>query len=420
MIAAFLLALAQSPPDVVVFVMDDVSTMDLALYGGPVSCPNLEALAAQGVNFTRAYANPTCAPSRRSLLAGHWWLTGNGFGCPGDSPDANTPQPSEAFLPEVIPHTSGVVGKWHLGTDPLGISSEIAPGRHGFDRWAAGSHGNVPSCGGDDYTEWLRVDAGPGYAYVAISTAYEPKAVRSAFVSGWPVSASPKFALVSPNLAHAPYHAPPPSVLPPGYVVGGTVRLKFEAMIAAYDFLLGQMLAVVDLQTTLVVVVGDNGTPPQVSTDKAKGTTFERGVRVPLVMAGLPVNAPGRSVGELVHLVDIWATLADVGSGSIPGGSPWPLVGVSLRPILEDAPHPPIREWALLGTGWGTPGGEAASIRSDGTKLRVVDLDGDGFSDTTALYDLTTDPTEDINRDADPAYAFRFVEHMAWLSQALP
>lgn len=424
MIAALLLSLAQTTPDIFVYVLDDVAAADLALYGGPVSCPNIEALAAQGVSFTRAYSNPTCAPTRRAMLTGHWWVTGNGSPCPGDGADQNSPTLAEAFLPEVLSsYLSGLVGKWHVGVNPYGLANELSPIAHGFDFWRAGSPSNVNECGGSSYTNWLRVDADfTGHHEALLTTTHEGIAARQAFVSGWPAASSPKLAVVCPNLAHAPFHAPPDSILPPGYVVAPGPRGRYEAMIVASDFLLGQMLAKVNLATTIVVVVADNGTPPSVAPNsaKAKGTTFERGVRVPLVVAGLPVNAPGRSVGDLVHVVDIWATLIEVGSGSVPGGSPWEPAGVSLLPYLADQAHPDPHEWVLVGSRWGATNGDVASVRSDLTKLRALDAAGDGISEAMEFYDLVSDPGETVNLIADPAWGFKIVEHMAWMAQALP
>lgn len=424
MILSLLLLVAQSPPNLVVFVMDDVAAADLALYGGPVSTPNLEALAAQGVTFTRAYANPTCAPTRRAMLTGHWWVTGNGFSCPGDSGDTNTPLLAEAFLPEaLLSYSSGIAGKWHLGVNPYGLPNELAPIAHGFDYWSAGSPTNVVECGGASYTSWLRIDSDfTGTYQSSTSTTHEGIAVRQAFVSGWPVVPSPRLAIVCNNLAHAPFHNPPASLLPQGYTVPNTQRGRYEAMILAWDTLLGQMLSVIDLQSSLVVVVGDNGTPPAMAPvqTKAKGTTFERGIRVPLIVAGPLVNAPGRSVGELVHVVDIYSTLVEVGSGSVPGGSPWPEAGRSLVPYLANVANPAPHEWVLSGARWGDVDGDIASVRSDLTKLRQLDDDGDAVADRLEFYDLATDPNETVNLASDPAWGMAIVEHIVWASQALP
>jgi len=407
--------------DLVLLVLDDVAAADLALYGGPVPCPALEGLAAQGVRFTRALANPTCAPTRRALLTGRWWLTGNGPSCPGGSIDPHTPALGSLVLPASLPasYTAGLAGKWHLGVNPvLGWPDERAPIAHGFDFWAAGSPTNVGDCpAGGDYTAWLRVDAQAGWHTSATSGVHEAIAVRSAVVTGWPVVPAPRLAVVSANLAHAPFHAPPPGLLPPGYVVGPGPRGRYEAMVAAADGVLAGVLSVVDLSTTLVVVVGDNGTPPNVAPvgSKAKGTTFERGVVVPLVIAGGPVVG-GRVVDELVHVVDVGATLLDAAGGSTAG-----LDGVSLLPLLRDDPGwAAPREWALVGSRWGSTDGDVASVRSDGTKLRQLDADGDGVVESLEFYDLLSDPDEMVNLVSDPSWGFSVLEHLAWTAGALP
>lgn len=406
------------PPDLVLVVLDDIAAADLALYSGPVACPNLETLAAGGVRFAWACANPTCSPTRRALLSGAWWVTGSGVQCPGDVAGPETP-PVGSLLPALLPAawTSGLAGKWHLGANPLGGAAERAPIVQGFDFWSAGSPSNVLECGGSSYTSWLRVDAQAGWHVAGPSAQHEAAAVRQAFVSGWGMVPAPRLAVVAWNLAHSPFHAPPTTMLPPGYVVAPGPRGRYEAMIAAGDFLLGGLLAAVDLGSTVVVVVGDNGTPPNVApvAGKAKGSTFERGVRVPLVIAGGPVVG-GRVVDELVHVVDIAATLLDLaGSGSTAPD------GVSLLPILRDDPGwQAPREWALVGSRWGSTDGDVASVRSDRTKLRMLDPDGDGVVDSMEYYDLAQDPDELVNLVSDPARGPEVVEHLVWASQAIP
>ena len=60
------------PPDVVVYLADDLSALDLPIYGGSnIATPAIDALAADGMVFDRAFvASPACAPSRAALLTG--------------------------------------------------------------------------------------------------------------------------------------------------------------------------------------------------------------------------------------------------------------------------------------------------------------------------------------------------------------
>jgi arylsulfatase len=406
------------PPSCVIFVLDDVASADLSLYGGPIRTPNLDKLARAGVLFTRAYANPTCAPTRRSLLTGHHWVAANGEACVAAG--ARTPKSSEVLLPEALPlHKSMLVGKWHLGGDPEGGRWECAPVTHGFDLWLAGSAGNVRNCDGLNYWQWTRADAGPEGCASTTSTTNEPIAVRSAFLENWKKSER-WLAVVCSNLAHEPFHSPPRNLLPRGHVVPDKLRGQFEAMVMAQDTLIGQMMAAVDLSTTLVVVVGDNGTPPKVAPgrNRAKETTFERGVRVPLIVAGAPVVSPGRVSGELVHVVDVWKTVIDVCGGSL-GETPHPSASVSLVPVLRDEPHEPLHEAVFFGWQWGAPGGEVAAVSRAGLKLRQVDENGDRVADVEELYDLTQDPNETRNLAGDASHAAALGELRAEIERSV-
>jgi arylsulfatase A-like enzyme len=382
MLAALLLALA--PQDALVIVLDDVGLLDLERG----VTPHLAALAAQGIEFTRCYANPTCAPSRMSLMTGHWWTTNTGSACV--PADALTPRLAELFPPERLPaHTTALFGKWHLGGNRRGGPWERAPKTQGFDHWLAGSAANLNACGGTSYSSWLRVEND----VARLSTAYQPDVVRDALVTNWPLAPSPRLAYVCTALAHSPFHPPP------GYSPFLPQSARYDAMLAYLDATVGAMLAAVDLEETLVIVVGDNGTPPQYAPDpnRAKATTFERGVRVPLLVAGGPVRAPGRTSDQLVHIVDLYQTVLDWG-GARPVRTPYPVAGRSLLPILlgHDAP---LHSWVICGDLWKIPGveGDRCIVSADGFKLRQLDHDGDGTPDSEELYDLVADPDETRN-----------------------
>src|SRR5262249_41112018 len=142
---------------------------------------------------------------------------------------------------------------------------------------------------------------------------YEPPFIRDELLEWWNRTRGSRLAVWAMSLAHPPIHRPPSEELPPGYPIFLTsVRARYESMLASADLHLGQVLTDVDLATTLVIVVGDNGTPPDAAPDqrRAKGTTFERGIRVPLVVAG-PGVPHGTVSDKLVHIVDLLPTILD-------------------------------------------------------------------------------------------------------------
>lgn len=134
---------AERPPNVVLFLVDDLGWTDLGCYGSRFyETPNIDRLAEEGVRFTNAYAAcHVCSPTRASILTGKYparlhltdWLPGR-----KEFPfqklqnaDINQHLPFEdTTLAEALKangyHTA-IFGKWHLGEEP----SE--PVKHGFD-----------------------------------------------------------------------------------------------------------------------------------------------------------------------------------------------------------------------------------------------------------------------------------------------
>ncbi len=415
------LALAQTagrpqvPASVLIFTLDDIANVDVSTYGGPALTPTLDMLAAQGVRFLNHQASPTCAPTRRELLTGKFWWTGNGIACA--LPEANTPAASEVLLPEAMPsYSSALLGKWHLGGAPSGGAWELAPIEHGFDFWLDGMPANVTECGGTGYSNWLRVTASATGHSSEISTQYSPAVTAVDFVQLWPTATEPRLAVVGINLAHAPFHVPPPYALPAGYPTPVTARQKYEAMIVAYDRAIGSMLSVVDMERTLVVVVSDNGTPPNVAgvdSSRAKGTTFRRGVNTPLIIAGACVVNPGRLSTALVCPADVFATAVAVAGGG------QAVDGVSLLPILQDQAGFVAHDLVLCGNAWGSPDGDVAAV-SLAYKLRRLDPDGDKAIDSEELYDLAADPGELVNEIQNPNLQSVAESMRAWLGARLP
>lgn len=402
-------------PSVVVYVLDDVGMPDTDHLRAQGKMPHLEMLAAQAVDFRNAYANPTCSPTRWCFQTGHWqtWCRGDPCSSPAFVPL------SERFLPEEVPATAStaMVGKWHIGASPdPAYPWECAPWLHGWDHWYAGSGANVTACGGG-YSFWDRVD---DCQLTLNVTSYEPRAVTDIVTLGWNSVAGQKLAMVCPNLCHIPLHRPPNNLLPPGYpqTLPGP-KPKFEAMLIASDALLGQMLTAINLADTVVIVIGDNGTVETAAPEpmRAKGTTYERGVRIPFLVAGAGIVNPGRVSNQLVHAVDLYQTVID-----LMHGAPQTRIsdGVSLVPTLLDQAQPPPHDFVLLGQEWTTPGGDVAAVSRFGVKLRWVDVDGDRNPETEQLFDLSLDPLEFVNLVADPLYADDLAELRAFMDAALP
>ena len=109
-------------PNIVFFVMDDVGVDQMKLYGfggdSPSRLPNIEAIAAQGVVFTNAWAMPDCSPSRATFFTGRLPQRDHVVN-PIEAPDLANSQvsPYAMTLPKLLKrkgYINGLIGKMHL------------------------------------------------------------------------------------------------------------------------------------------------------------------------------------------------------------------------------------------------------------------------------------------------------------------
>jgi len=402
--------------DILLVIADDVGHADVE----EIPTPNIDLLAAQGLSFERAFANPVCHNSRRSLTFGRYWIDSRGTYC--DPPNQYTPGAMLSLpkLAQAMGYRTALFGKWHVGSNPDG-PYELAPQFHGYDVWRAGVATNAADshCGRfGGYFNWRRVDDG----VTTQSHEYIDTAVRDEFLAWWSSTRGPRLGVVAFQLGHEPFHEPPSELLPVGTPPATTVREKYEHMVQALDTLVGQVLSVAGPED-LVLFLGDNGTPQDVAPEprRAKTTTFERGIHVPLTVRAPFVKA-GQRTSSLVHVADVLATLAALGGRKASSEH-----SISFLPVLLD-PARTTRSFVLCGKRQGPHRrvlGDEPSIdvcvRSQRYKLRLEgEVGEEGEEDETheEFYDLWSDPEERVPLDlADPRHARALAWHRSTLAR---
>jgi arylsulfatase A-like enzyme len=128
---------AQTRPNVVVILVDDMGWSDIGPYGSEIPTPHLDALAAGGIRFTQFYSTPRCSPTRASLLTGLYsHQAGMGHldnvireGSSGTTGRLNDRSVTIAEVLHDAGYFTAMAGKWHLGQQ-----NGSPPWRRGFDR----------------------------------------------------------------------------------------------------------------------------------------------------------------------------------------------------------------------------------------------------------------------------------------------
>lgn len=383
------------PGNLLVLVLDDVGVELVGAYGvqpeEAAATPTIDRLAADGVLFRHAYANPVCSPTRAALLTGRH-TAHFGIGDPIEPFDDEQTLPDAAVtiadvLADGAPgYRRGYFGKWHLS-----IAADDAPNaplRQGFDVYR-GTLGNLDSAhayDGDDqsYTHWEQIDQG----VVTRQRGYVTSRVVDdtlAFVAEDP---APWLAVVGFHSAHTPWHSPPARLHGRGDVSDAEDAVKIRAMVEALDTELGRLLdGIADVRDrTTVILLSDNGSSDNAGVGEfagllAKSHVYEPGVRVPLIVTGPTVASPGRVVDGVVEVTDVFPTLAGL-AGIDVGALGLPLDGVDLGPYLADPESPPRRAWAYAETFPHDGEGEVEQMLRT-PRFKLLRRDG-----TDELYDL--------------------------------
>ena len=313
-VACFSQAFAADRPNILVAMADDQSWLHTSSAGyRAVSTPTLDRLCQSGVRFTQCIAgSPGCSPSRAALLTGlhHWQLSEAGTHA------SNFPIRLQTY-PDLLAKSGYFVGLTGKGWGP--------------GNWAITGRPHNPAGPSFDDAKLTPPNAGihaDDYAgNFAEFLKQRPKDQPFCF---WYGSHEPHRTYATdsePKRQKKMEDADVPPFLPDVPEVRSDL-LSYCVEIEWFDRQLGRMLDQLreagELDNTLVIVTADNG----MSFPRAKATTYEYGIHVPLAISW-PKQVPGnRVIDDLVGFVDLTATILE--ATSTPGS---PVDSVKERPV---------------------------------------------------------------------------------------
>ena len=335
------MAVGTGRPNILFILADDMGYGDFSAFnGGQSKTPTLDGLLQEGVCLTHQYtASCVCNPSRAALLTGRY---------PHRTGSIDTLEwrglerlaLRETTLADVLRgagYATGLIGKWHLGA----FDRRYHPNSRGFDE-------AVCFCGGmHDYYGW-RLEYNDAVRRADgryLTDVFTEEAVR--FIDRH--KDEPFFLHLTYNAPHTPLQLPEDELAPfldTGKFTKGVSSIygmihRMDAGVARIlETLKGHGLD----EDTVVVFASDNG--PQFGGDGenstrrfncqfngAKGSVYEGGIRVPVIVRWPAELDGGRTVREMVHFCDWFPTLlAGVG---IEAPGHLRLDGVNVLPVLK-------------------------------------------------------------------------------------
>jgi arylsulfatase A-like enzyme len=392
---------AWAKPNILHIIADDMGLDASRCYrvgGQQATMPNLEKLCAEGLVFENAYSAPTCSPTRASIMTGRYgFRTGVGGAIPmkGNVAGLSSDETSLFDVLNKTEYSTGVIGKWHLAGNGAGLDH---PSTLGVPEYFGLYSGGVR-----DYFSWDAVENGKPLKV----NEYTTTALTNRAVDWIAKQKTPWFLWLAYNAPHTPFHLPPAKLQSAGSLTSDEASIAanplpyYNAMLEALDTEIGRLLATLPKDVrdnTVVIFIGDNGTPSQISAPlygkrRSKGSIFEGGSHIPMIVAGVGIKV-GRT-DALANTSDVHATIATL-AGAVPAAAA--IDSIDMTPLFAGGKG--ARNVAYVehfGPNKMPPDVFGWAIRDQRYKLVAED------GEPQLLFDLESDPMEKSNLLTDAA-----------------
>jgi len=345
--------------------------------------PNLESMISSGVRFNNVWSNPTCSPTRSSIITGKYGFR-TGVLKVGD--ELSTSETSiQQYLDNNlgVTYNQAVIGKWHLSEN---INH---PTNMGINYYAGLLTGGVSS-----YWDWNLSENN----ITTNSTEYSTTKITDLAVNWVENQTQPWFLWLAYNAPHTPFHLPPNELHSQGTLPTDDASIEanplpyYMAMLEAMDSEMGRLIGSLseeEKENTIIIFIGDNGTPQQVAQEynslRTKGSLCQGGINVPMIISGKGVNRFNTTEDALINTTDLFATIANIAGVNVDKIND----SQNFKELLSND-NETFRDYVYAETGSGIENSDY-TIRNKTHKYLLFE---DG---TEKLYNLSTDPLESIN-----------------------
>lgn len=377
-----------SSPNILLIIADDMgfdATNGFSEGDQKPFTPHLDSIMNNGLTFTNFWVNPTCAPTRASIISGTYGNT-TGVLEVGDAlPPEHTVLQSYINQNTANKYATAVIGKWHIAD-----TNNFNPENLGIDYYAG-----LLSGAANSYTSWDFTEDG----VTTTETDYITKKFTDLSISWVQEQTQPWFLWLAYTAPHRPFHLPPSEMHSQGDLPNDNASIDanplpyYLAAIEAMDYQIGELLNAMSPEkrnNTQIIFIGDNGTPGPVAQSPytrftAKGSMYEGGINTPMFISGPSTTRTGTDA-SLINGTDLYATIAGIAGVTIENIHD----SKNFTSLLTEA-NLNFRDYIYAEVKDDNTNLNAWSIRNNTYKL-IEYIDG-----SQEFYNLISDPYENID-----------------------
>ena len=308
--------LVTAKPNILLVIADDVSKDAIPNYtegSTKATMPNLQALMNTGITFDNVWSYSVCSPTRASIITGKY---GFKTGVIEVNDQIST---TEISLQKNIAdntnnaYATAIFGKWHISNN---TNDALTMGVNHF----AGVKSGVIA----DYYNWTLIENGS----TSTSTTYSTTKLTDLAIDWKNQQTKPWFLWIAYNAPHTPFHLAPANLHSQGNLPTDEASINanplpyYLSALEALDTEMGRLInsmSTKEKENTIIIFVGDNGTSAKVAQNPygrltSKGSLYQGGINVPMVVSGKNVNRMGVREAALINTTDFYATISTIAS----------------------------------------------------------------------------------------------------------